>query len=86
MKWGDFHASVSTGLLTVTTQKGLGTLKYMSPEAAVRPKDVTVRADVYSFGVTLFELFTAQILASAHHVFEIMNARLSHGTTQCRYI
>jgi serine/threonine protein kinase len=85
MKWGDFQSTLSTGLLTATSQKGIGTLKYMSPEAAIRPKEVTVRSDIYSLGITLFELFTGQILVSAHHVFEIMNARLSRGTTYSRY-
>jgi serine/threonine protein kinase len=84
MKWGDFQASISTGTLTVTSQRGLGTLKYMSPEQAITPKDVTVRSDIFSFGITLFELFTAQILSSPHHVFEILNARLSRGTTVSR--
>jgi eukaryotic-like serine/threonine-protein kinase len=86
MKWGDFHASLSTGVLTTVEHKGLGTMKYMSPEAAIRPKDVSARSDVYSLGITLFELFTGQILASAHHVFEIMNARLSRGNTVSRYL
>lgn len=86
MKWGDFQASVSTGTLTMTSQQGLGTLKYMSPEQAIAPKEVTVRSDIYSLGITLFELFTGQILASPHHVFEILNARLSRGTTASRYI
>jgi serine/threonine protein kinase len=85
MKWGDFHASLSTGVLTTFEHKGIGTMKYMSPEAAIRPKDVGVRSDIYSLGITLFELFTGQILASAHHVFEIMNARLQRGTTHSRY-
>jgi eukaryotic-like serine/threonine-protein kinase len=74
-KWGDFLAATSTGTLTMTNQQGLGTLKYMSPEQAVRPKDVTVRSDMFSLGITLFELFTARILPSPHHVFEIMSAR-----------
>jgi serine/threonine protein kinase len=86
MKWGDFQASVSSGTLTMTSQQGLGTLKYMSPEQAIAPKDVTVRSDIYSLGITLFELFTGQILPSPHHVFEILNARLSRGTTASRYI
>lgn len=84
MKWGDFHASVSTGALTVTSHQGLGTLKYMSPEQAIAPKEVTVRSDIYSLGITLFELFTGQILASPHHVFEVINARLARGTTASR--
>lgn len=74
-KWGDFLARATTGTLTVSTQRGLGTLKYMSPEQAVRPKDVTVRSDMFSLGITLFELFTGQVLPSPHHVFEIMTAR-----------
>lgn len=86
MKWGDFQASISTGTLTVTSQQGLGTLKYMSPEQALAPREVTVRSDVYSFGITLFELFTGQVLASPHHVFEIVNARLSRGSTASRMI
>jgi serine/threonine-protein kinase len=86
MKWGDFQASVTSGTLTATAQRGLGTLKYMSPEQALTPKEVTVRSDIYSFGITLFELFTDQILPSPHHVFEILNARLTRGTTASRYI
>lgn len=85
VKWGDFHASLSTGVLTATNQKGLGTLKYMSPEQAIAPRDLSVRSDIYSLGITLFELFTSQILASPHHVFEIMNARLLRGNTASRF-
>jgi serine/threonine protein kinase len=76
-KWGDFLATAASGSLTVTRQQGLGTLKYMSPEQAVRPKDVSVRSDMFSLGITLYELFTGQILESPHHVFEIMSARTS---------
>jgi eukaryotic-like serine/threonine-protein kinase len=86
VKWGDFHAAVATGTLTVTTQKGIGTLKYMSPEQAVRPKTVTWKSDIWSLGITLFELFTGQILASAHHVYEIQAARRTQGTTWSRFL
>jgi serine/threonine protein kinase len=85
VKWGDFHSSLSTGVLTATNQKGLGTMKYMSPEQAINPKTVTASSDIYSLGITLFELFSAQILASPHHVFEVMTARLSRGTTASRF-
>lgn len=84
VKWGDFYSSLSTGTLTATHQKGLGTLKYMSPEQAIRPKEVALSSDVFSLGITLFELFTGQILASSHHVTEVMLARLARGTTASR--
>jgi serine/threonine protein kinase len=61
----------------VSMQQGLGTLKYMSPEQALQPRDVTVRSDMFSFGITLFELFTGQILQTQHHVFQIMSTRTS---------
>ena len=80
-KWGDFRAAYATGILTVSHQQGLGTLKYMSPEQSVAPKDVTVRSDMFSFGITLFELFTGKALPSPHHVFQIMTARNSRGAT-----
>lgn len=79
-KWGDFRAAYATGSLTVSHQQGLGTLKYMSPEQSVKPKDVTVRSDMFSFGITLYELFTGNILSSPHHVFKIMMARNARGT------
>ena len=85
VKWGDFHAAVSTGTLTVTSQKGLGTLKYMSPEQAIRPKAVSIKSDIWSLGITLFELFTGQILLSAHHVYELQNVRRLKGTTLSRF-
>ena len=83
-KWGDFRAAFVTGSLTVSHQQGLGTLKYMSPEQSVRPKEVTVRSDMFSLGVTLFELLSGKVLPSPHHVFEIMMARNSRGTISSR--
>lgn len=85
MKWGDFYPSLATGSLTVTNQKGLGTLKYMSPEQAINPKNVNLRSDIWSLGITLFELFSGQIFQSPHHIYEINSARLTRGTTTSRY-
>lgn len=85
MKWGDFHSSIATGMLTTTHHPGLGTIKYMPPEQAIRPKDVSTKSDIYPLGATLFELFTGQILAGVHNVYELGFARLQRGTTQSRY-
>jgi serine/threonine protein kinase len=85
-KWGDFLATAASGTLTTATQRGLGTLKYMSPEQAVRPKDVGVRSDMFSFGISLFELFTGRLLPSPHHVFEIMSARQARGSVGSKMV
>lgn len=72
VKWGDFKSSLTTGTLTIVGQQGLGSLKYMPPEQALNPKDIEVRADMYSLGITLFELFTDRILPTPPHVFQIV--------------
>jgi eukaryotic-like serine/threonine-protein kinase len=84
VKWGDFKASISTGTLTVPGQQGLGTLKYMAPEQTINPESVDIKSDVYSLGVTLFELFTNQILADIHHVYQIHFLRRDRGHTLSR--
>lgn len=80
VKWGEFKASLTSGTLTVSGQQNLGTLKYMSPEQALRPKAVDVRSDMYSLGITLFELFTTQILPNIYYVLQIAQARQQRKT------
>jgi eukaryotic-like serine/threonine-protein kinase len=86
VKWGDFHRSLSTGTVTATHQQGLGTMKYMSPEQATDPKHISIKTDIYSFGITAYELLTGEILASPHHVFGIMSARMSRGSAYQRFL
>lgn len=75
--WGDFHASVTSGDLTVSHQRGLGTQKYLPLEQVTSAKVADWRSDCYSLGVTLFELLTARIIPSVHHVIQIVTTNSS---------
>ena len=44
-----------------TKTGGLGTLQYMAPEQALSAKDCDIRADIYSLGVSLFQLLTDKL-------------------------
>lgn len=82
VKWGDFKASISTGTLTTVGQSGLGTLKYMASEQSLDPRNVGVQSDMYSLGITLFELFTNQILPDVHYVFQLREVRLERSSIE----
>jgi serine/threonine-protein kinase len=84
VKWNDFLASMNSGQLTVTGQTGLGTLKYMSPEQVIKPKDVLITSDIYSLGATFFELFTNQVFEHNLQFFMITMARSQRGDTVSR--
>jgi serine/threonine protein kinase len=58
----DFTPSTATSdpRLTRTGAK-LGTGPYMAPEQFRDPKSVDVRADIYSFGIVLFEMITGRL-------------------------
>lgn len=86
VKWGDFKASLSSGTLTISGQKGLGTFKYMSPEQSLEPKTVTVRSDMYSLGITLFELFTGQIFPTPYHSFQLSLQRYERKGNTMSYL
>jgi len=61
--------------LTGTT---LGSLNYMSPEQ-VRGSEVDARSDLYSFGVSLYEMVTAQLPFQGNSNYSVMSAHIQQA-------
>jgi len=67
--------SSTDGSLT-TTGTTLGSLNYMPPEQ-VRGEAADVRSDIYSFGVSLFEILTGKLPFRGDSQYSLMTAHLS---------
>jgi serine/threonine-protein kinase len=75
---GDLSSSFSPTLTQHATLEGviLGTAAYMSPEQA-RGKKVDRRADIWAFGVVLWEMLTGRKLFEGETVSDVMAAILT---------
>jgi len=75
---GDSSLSLSPTLTQHATMEGviLGTAAYMSPEQA-RGKKVDRRADIWAFGVVLWEMLTGRKLFEGETVSDVMAAVLT---------
>jgi predicted Ser/Thr protein kinase len=62
-----------------TEERSAGTPAYMAPEQ-IAGKEVTVRSDIYSLGLVLYELFTGKRAYDAGTLGELMKLRLSDTT------
>jgi predicted Ser/Thr protein kinase len=69
----DTHSTQSPTMPLTATHAGviLGTAAYMAPEQA-RGKEVDKRADIWAFGVVLFEMVTGKPLFSGENVAEVL--------------
>jgi eukaryotic-like serine/threonine-protein kinase len=74
LDFGIATSSQTTGL----TQSGflMGTLSYLSPEQITGQK-ATTRSDIYSAGVTFYELLTGQLPFRGSTYYEVMTAHLN---------
>ena len=71
MDFGIAKAASSTRNLTRTGTQ-MGTAYYMSPEQ-VKGERVDIRSDIYSLGITLYELLTANVPFSSDSEFQVLN-------------
>ncbi len=74
-------ARIQTGDDLTMSGDTLGTLRYMSPEQLEHGRDVGRRADIYSLGLTLFELIEGQPAFAGANRHEITNDILARTPT-----
>ncbi len=77
---GDLNSSLSPTITRQATVEGviLGTAAYMSPDQA-RGKRVDRRADIWSFGVVLWEMLTGHKLFEGETISDVVAAVLTHS-------
>ena len=77
----DFGIAKSAGDMQLTRPgTTMGSVYYMSPEQ-VRGNTVDARSDIYSFGVTLYEMLTGRKPFQADTSFSVLNAQLNDAPT-----
>ncbi len=69
-------AKILEGTTYTVTGALLGTCRYMSPEQVQRPERADQRSDVYSLGVTLYQLCTGVVPFDSPNQFAVMMAHV----------
>jgi len=81
VKLMDFGIAKSTNDLQLTRPgTTMGSVYYMSPEQ-VRGGNADARSDIYSFGVTLYEMLTGRRPFQADTSYSVLNAQLNEAPT-----
>ncbi|MBV8631172.1 MAG: serine/threonine protein kinase, partial [Silvibacterium sp.] len=81
VKLMDFGIAKSTNDLQLTRPgTTMGSVYYMSPEQ-VRGGTVDARSDIYSFGVTMYEMLTGRRPFQAETAYSVLNAQLTEAPT-----
>jgi serine/threonine protein kinase len=79
----DFGIARSTDLSRLTATGVLGSPHYLSPEQA-EGKEVDIRSDIYSLGITLFEMLTGQRPYEADNAVDIVLKHLQESVPSLR--
>jgi len=79
----DFGIAKGADLSRLTTTGVLGSPHYLSPEQA-EGKEVDIRSDIYSLGVTLFEMLTGQRPYEADNAVDIVLKHLQEPVPSLR--
>ena len=80
VKIADFGLSRADSLFSLSRDKLRGTKRYMAPEQLTRKK-VDPRTDIYSIGVTCYELFTGESPYSGKNAEEIIKEIVNRRIT-----
>jgi serine/threonine-protein kinase len=72
-------AKILEGTTYTMTGALLGTCRYMSPEQVQRPERADRRSDVYSLGVTLYQLATGAVPFDSPNHFAVMMAHVNQA-------
>ena len=82
----DFGIAKTSDALTVRTATGaIGTIAYMAPEQIVAATAVDRRTDVYSLGVTVFEMLTGEVPFKGNPA-QVLFAHLQETPTELRQL
>jgi serine/threonine-protein kinase len=72
-------AKILEGTTYTMTGAFLGTCCYMSPEQVQRPHAADVRSDIYSLGVTLYQICTGKVPFESSNHFAVMMAHVNEA-------
>ena len=72
-------AKILEGTTYTMTGALLGTCSYMSPEQVQRPHSADPRSDVYSLGITLYQVVTGRVPFDGNNHFAIMMAHVNEA-------
>ena len=76
IKLADFGIAVDANMHETTTEKGIvGSIFYLAPEIC-EGKAPTVQSDIYSLGVTFFELLTGRLPYEEGHAVDVAIAHI----------